>query len=263
MDAALKRLDVSASVIIEQLPPSAGIVLVTDRETCVVTKCGGNLVQSRDQLRAQPRGVSRPTIYTDRGVLSGELFWKRCERCDARHYLSYAVSGYHIPSGQLLPYPGWESAEWTHVTEHEVWQTTLLKRYQPQLAARGAVVRGGMRGGVPRGVRGGSRLRLSGGGGSGVRGGVRDVRVRVSAMLPSLSADRCSAALPHTCMCKQAAPLRDVAVIECGPLFSHPPHTCMCKRDSKFQFTIPGYRLFAPGGREADREASDREASGT
>ena len=133
MDAALKRLDVSASVIIEQLPPSAGNVLVTDRETCVVTKCGGNLVQSRDQLRAQPRGVSRPTIYTDRGVLSGELFWKRCERCDARHYLSYAVSGYHIPSGQLLPYPGWESAEWTHVTEHEVWQTTLLKRYRQQL----------------------------------------------------------------------------------------------------------------------------------
>ena len=66
-------------------------------------------------------------------MLSGELFWKRCERCDARHYLSYAVSGYHIPSGQVLPYPGWESAEWTHVTEHTVWQTTLLTRYRQQL----------------------------------------------------------------------------------------------------------------------------------
>ena len=108
MGAALKRLNVSASAVIERLLRSAGIILVTDRETCVVTKCGGNLVQSRDQLRAQSRDVVRPTIYTDRGVLSGELFWKRCERCDARHYLSYAVSGYHISSGQVLPYPGWE-----------------------------------------------------------------------------------------------------------------------------------------------------------
>ena len=132
MDAALKRLDVSASAVIERLPPSNGLVLVTDRDTCVVTKCGGKLVQSRHQSRALPK-VSHPAIYTDRGVLSGELFFKRCERCDARHYLSYAVSGYHIPSGQLLPYPGWESAEWTHVTEQEVWQTTLLTRYRQQL----------------------------------------------------------------------------------------------------------------------------------
>ena len=128
MDAALKRLDVSASAIIERLSSPDGLVLVTGRESCVVNKCGGKLcLPAREQHRA------RPTVYTDRGVLSGELIWKRCERCDARHYLSYAVSGYHIPSGQVLPYPGWESAEWTHVTEHTVWQTTLLTRYRQQL----------------------------------------------------------------------------------------------------------------------------------
>jgi hypothetical protein len=95
MDAALKRLDVSASAVIERLSSPDGLVLVTDRESCAVNKCGGKLC-----LPACEQHRARPTVYTDRGVLSGELIWKRCERCDARHYLSYAVSGYHIPSGQ-------------------------------------------------------------------------------------------------------------------------------------------------------------------
>jgi hypothetical protein len=258
MDAALKRLDVSASAVIEQLLPSAGIVLVTDRETCVVAKCGGNLVQTRDQLRAQPRDVVRPTIYTDRGVLSGELFWKRCERCDARHYLSYAVSGYHVPSGQLLPYPGCESAEWTHVTEHEVWQTTLLKRYRQQLLHSHTAADAYM-----REYAGLHETRLP------VAQRKHLSHVWLSWELVAWLQELGEAATPieigsiagldvALLRLTQATPLRDVAITECGPLFSHPPHTCMCKRDSKFQFTIPGYRLFAPEGREADREASER-----
>ena len=94
MDAALKRLDVSASAVIERLSSPDGLVLVTDRKTCVATNCGGKLsLPARQQHRA------RPTIYTDRGVLSGELIWKRCERCDARHYLSYATLQFQRTTG--------------------------------------------------------------------------------------------------------------------------------------------------------------------
>ena len=70
-----------------RIPPSDGQIVVTARTKCVV--CGGDLLEATGQhgrfFSASPR------LFTRDGAMADcTLLWKRCGKCEARHYYSYA-----------------------------------------------------------------------------------------------------------------------------------------------------------------------------
>ena len=78
----------TAARIMKVQPPANGLVLMTERERCVVQACGGELVVAS---RSASIHSCHPQLYTKTGVVEGvELVLKRCTKCNALHYLSYA-----------------------------------------------------------------------------------------------------------------------------------------------------------------------------
>ena len=122
----LSKIDRSPNMtsFMKVLPPGNGLVLITARETCVV--CPGLIKPPARRVNASP------TIYTEAGVLKGELHWKLCDTCSAKHYYSYAEGGLHLPLGKVQFYSDFSQLPYVHVTEHTVWQESLLKRYRHQ-----------------------------------------------------------------------------------------------------------------------------------
>jgi hypothetical protein len=115
--------------LVARIPPSDGQVVVTARTKCVV--CCGDLLEAmndHDKLLC-----SHPQLFTRDGAMADcTLLWKRCGKCKAHHYYSYAVGGEALPDGKVQVYPGWDGLFYTHVTEHAVFETQLLKQYRQQ-----------------------------------------------------------------------------------------------------------------------------------
>lgn len=105
------------------LPPSHGMTLVTDRVTCVV--CDGPLCDVADD-------ISVP-LYSANGIMNDvKLCSKRCCKCDASHYLSYAQGGTVLAESVQRPYPECTDARFFHITKSVVWERSVLVEYETQ-----------------------------------------------------------------------------------------------------------------------------------
>ena len=114
-----------------RIPPSDGQVVVTARTKCVC--CGGDLEEAIAISGHGKLFSASPQLFTRDGAMADcTLLWKRCGQCAARHYYSYAVGGDALPDGQVQVYPDWDGLFYTHVTEHIVFETQLLKQYRQQ-----------------------------------------------------------------------------------------------------------------------------------
>lgn len=74
----------------------------------------------------------RPWFYSDDGAVQGEMHYARCNQCQARHYVSYATGGTVLGDKQLF-FPGVNSRDWFHLTEHTAFHPRLLQRLTAQM----------------------------------------------------------------------------------------------------------------------------------
>jgi hypothetical protein len=100
IEPLLSRLESqpAAQRVMEKLPPADGMALMTDRETCAVTGCKGLLFRATHNSREL---AAHPTVYTRKGPIRAVLLSKRCTKCDAMHYLSYATGCARVAGSEL------------------------------------------------------------------------------------------------------------------------------------------------------------------
>ena len=110
------------------------IILVPAVDSCVA--CGHSvLTDTRRGERARSKGKpNHPTVYSEGGMLRGELYIKTCASCGAAHTLSYAEGGTCIEAGKVLPYSDAtsRSQRWYQSTRCTVHETSLLYRFETQ-----------------------------------------------------------------------------------------------------------------------------------
>ena len=124
-------MSATAQHILASQPPPDNVVLLTEREVCVVPGCHGHLiVASNGGSRTQ---AAHPILYTQSGVKKAELLEKRCCNCSALHYFSYATGGNLLSRGFLQPYSDCVSQRYIHFTSATVWEVALLRQYSHQL----------------------------------------------------------------------------------------------------------------------------------
>jgi hypothetical protein len=116
--------------LMEKLPPADGLVLITDRETCAVAGCHGTLFPASHKSSER---CAYPAVYTKTGVVQAKHLSKRCDCCNATHYLSYATGGVRLAKDDLQPYEGCTAARFVHFTNEVVWETALLEEYGNEL----------------------------------------------------------------------------------------------------------------------------------
>ena len=128
IDSVLAGMQSRPSVerLVNELPPTNGIVLLTQREECAVSGCDGELRLAHHATNVQ---ADHPTVYTTSGVVRAELILKRCSRCRAIHYLSYAAGGDLLDEKAIQTYPGCISARYIQFTPSTIWETKLLDNY--------------------------------------------------------------------------------------------------------------------------------------
>ena len=110
------------------------VMLVPPVSSCVA--CGSTeLSDARRGHRQYRMGEpTHPTVYSERGVLRGELYIKTCTVCGAAHTLSFAEGGERIEKGKVLPYADATSREreYYQMTSGSVFETSLLYRFETQ-----------------------------------------------------------------------------------------------------------------------------------
>jgi hypothetical protein len=120
--------------LVARIPPSDGQVVVTARTKCVV--CCGDLLEAmndHDKLLC-----SHPQLFTRDGAMADcTLLWKRCGKCKAHHYYSYAVGGEALPDGKVQVYPGWDGLFYSAAARARRTTTTRTPSgVRPSLTAR-------------------------------------------------------------------------------------------------------------------------------
>ena len=73
----------------------SSVVLIPAVKQCVACSRAGVCMPLPDGVRK-----STPTVYSERGKLTGRLFIKICSSCGARHHISYAEGGSRLPTHQ-------------------------------------------------------------------------------------------------------------------------------------------------------------------
>ena len=128
----LGRLGTSlfAKSFVAKLPPSDGMVLVAPLDTCIA--CSSPLVFANRTGRA-----SQPTVYGADGILRDvQLCAKKCSKCNALHYMSYAVGVGNfgsIPDGKQRFYADATTNIWWQMSPNTIFSTKVLRQYEAQL----------------------------------------------------------------------------------------------------------------------------------
>jgi hypothetical protein len=111
--------------LLQKLSPFRRATLVYSGDSCVA--CSANVFE-----QAVPRDACRPTVFTESGAWKGEMPFRKCTGCGARHYVSYSTGGRILADKQLF-YSGVADRQWFHVTEHTCFETRVLQRLSVQM----------------------------------------------------------------------------------------------------------------------------------
>ena len=104
------------------------IILIPPVDACVVPGCRGHLSDTRRADWARHFGVvSRSTVYSECGILRGEVFAKTCVECDAVHHVSYAEGGKRLEAGKVLAYSDATDGQWFHGAAGHRWPRPLSR----------------------------------------------------------------------------------------------------------------------------------------
>ena len=109
------------------------VVLMPDVDQCVACRVlAGEHGKLSVGCASRP---SHPTVYSECGVLRGELNFLRCEGCGARHFMSCCEGGDHLKHGKQLAYPGamLRSNQWIQVSRDTVFEKFLIYRLDQQM----------------------------------------------------------------------------------------------------------------------------------
>jgi hypothetical protein len=106
--------------------PGESVVLVSPAEECA--SCGSTDLRVNDGAHLSRPAC--PAVFLQEGKRQGEIWYKTCRQCGAKHGLSFA-SGGSIREGHVRPIPGCMAAPYFQLHQ-TVYATRLLQRYTAQ-----------------------------------------------------------------------------------------------------------------------------------